>query len=104
MTQAKKAEKVTLRPLGDNVLVKRLDDEPSIKGGIIIPDTAKKKQETVEVIAIGPGKKDKKGAFISMPVAIGDTVLMEKYSGQEISLDSEEYIIIKAGEIIAIVE
>ncbi len=92
------------KPLGNRVLVRRLEGEEKLKGGIILPDTAKKKQETAEVIAIGTGKKDKAGNLIPMPVQIGDHILMEKYSGQEIKLDDADYVILRADDIIAIVE
>lgn len=93
-----------LQPLGNRVLVKRLEQEEKLKGGIILPDTAKKKQEQAEVIAIGTGKKDKSGNIIPIPVKVGDTILIEKYSGQEINLNDEEFIIVRADEIIAIIE
>lgn len=103
---AKSADKAaqSLRPLGNRVLVRRLEIEEKLKGGILLPDTAKKKQEQAEVIAIGTGKKDKNGSLISMPVKIGDVILMEKYSGQEVSLNDKEYVILRADDIIAIVE
>jgi len=93
-----------LKPIGDRVLVRRLAAEEKLKGGIILPDTAKKKQEQAEVVAVGPGKKDKNGALLSMPVKVGDIILMEKYSGQEVTLNDEECVIIRANDIIAIVE
>lgn len=96
--------KVNLRPLGNRVLVRRLEQEETLKGGIIVPDTAKKKQESAEVIAVGTGKKDKNGKLIPMPVAIGDIILMDKYSGQEVTVDDEEYVIVRADDIIAIVQ
>ncbi len=92
------------KPLGNRVLVRRQEAQETLKGGIILPDSAKKKQETAEVIAIGTGKKDKNGNLIPMPVQIGDIILMEKYSGQEITLEDREYVIIRADDIIAIVE
>lgn len=101
---ATKTHTPTLRPLGNRVLVRRLDAEEKLKGGIILPDSAKKKQEQAEVIAIGTGKLDKNGNLIPMPVKVGDTILMEKYSGQEVTLDDREYIILKADELVAIVE
>ncbi len=104
MTQVEQQEKTLLRPLSDNVLVQRLEAAPTLKGGIIIPDTAKKKQEQAKVIAIGPGKTDKTGKNLPMPVSVSDVILMDKYSGQEITLDDQEYIIVKASDIIAIVE
>jgi chaperonin GroES len=78
--------------------------EEKLKGGIILPDTAKKKQEQAEVVALGSGKKDKNGALIPMPVKVGDIILMEKYSGQEVTLDDEEFVILRADDIIAIIE
>ena len=97
------AVQVKLKPLGYRVLVKRLEAE-EIKGGIILPETAKKKQETAQVIALGSGKQDKQGQPLPFPVKINDNILMEKYSGQEVTIDGEEYVILKADEIIAIVE
>jgi chaperonin GroES len=98
------AVQTKLKPLGNRVLVKRLEPEEKMKGGIILPDTAKKKQETATVVAIGTGKKDKNGKPIPFPVAVGDKILMEKYSGQEITIDGEELIILRADDIIAVVE
>lgn len=92
------------RPLGNRVLVKRLEQEEKLKGGILLPDNAKKKQEQAEVIAIGNGKTDNHGKLIPMPVKVGDVILMEKYSGQDVTLNHEEYVIVRADDIIAIVE
>ncbi len=97
-------KKLTLKPLGNRVLAQRLEEQEKLKGGIIIPDSAKKKQEMAKVIAIGPGKKTEEGKLLPMPVKIGDTILMDKYSGQEVTIDDEEYLIVKAHDIIAIVE
>ncbi len=102
MTNTK--EKMTLRPLADRVMVQRKEAEETLKGGIILPDSAKQKQETAVVVAVGPGKADKEGKIVPMPVKEGDTVLMDKYSGQEVSLNDEDYLILRAGDIIAIVE
>jgi len=102
-TQSTKKQQ-QLKPLGNRVLVKRLAAEEKLKGGIILPDTAKKKQEQAEVIAIGTGTKDKNGEAIPFPVKIKDRILMEKYSGQEVTLNDEEFVILRADEIIAIVE
>lgn len=92
------------KPLGNRVLVRRLQEEEKLKGGIILPDAAKKKQEQAEVVALGTGSKDKNGTFVPMPVKLGDTILMEKYSGQEIKLEDEEFVILSADNIIAIIE
>ena len=94
----------SLRPLGNRVLVRRLAAEETLKGGIILPDTAKKKQEQAEVVAIGTGKKDKNGQLIPIPVKVGDIVLIEKYSGQEVSLNDEEHVIVRADDLIALIE
>lgn len=93
-----------VQPIGDRVILRRLAAEEKLKGGIILPDTAKKKQEQAEVIAIGKGKNDKDGNLIPMPVKVGDIVLIEKYTGQEVTLDGEEFMIVRAGDLIAIIE
>lgn len=97
-------KKTPLKPLGNRVLVKRLEAEKTLKGGIILPDNAKTKQEQAEVIAVGEGKKEASGQLIPMPVKVGDIVLMDKYSGQDVTLDDQEYIIVKADDLIAIIE
>lgn len=104
--QAKKAQSSThvkLQPLGNRVLLRRLEQEEKLKGGILLPDSAKKKQEQAEVIAAGPGKKDKEGKLIPMPVKVGDVVLIEKYSGQEVTLNDEDFVIARADDLIAII-
>jgi chaperonin GroES len=101
-SKAKNAPK--FQPLGNRVLLRRLDAEEKLKGGIILPDSAKKKQEQAEVVAIGTGKKDKNGVPLPIPVKVGDIVLMEKYSGQEVTIDDETYVILKSDDIIAIIE
>jgi len=98
------AKKITLKPLGNRVLVQRLEPEEKMKGGIILPDSAKKKQETARVIAIGTGKRLDDGKVLAIPVEIGEVILMDKYSGQEVTIDDEEYMILKADDIIAIIE
>jgi chaperonin GroES len=103
MTQ-QAAKKITLKPLGNRVLVQRLEQEEKMKGGIILPDSAKKKQESAKVIAVGPGKRLDDGKIVPVPVNIGDTILMDKYSGQEVTIDDEEYMILKGDDIIAIIE
>lgn len=104
MKEPKQKSELKFRPLSNRVLVRRLDQEEKLKGGIIIPDTAKKKQEQAEVIAIGPGKTDKAGKLIPMPVKVGEVILIEKYSGQDVTLNDVEYVIVKADDIIAIIE
>lgn len=105
MTQTKQANsKTKLKPLGNRVLIRRLEAEETLKGGILLPESAKKKQEQAEVVAVGPGKNDSKGNLVAMPIKEGDIVLMEKYSGQEITLDDQEYVIVRADDLIAIIE
>lgn len=95
---------IQLKPLGNRILVKRLEMDEKLKGGILLPDSAKKKQERAEVLAIGTGKKDKNGHLIPIPVNVGDVILMEKYSGQDVTLNDQDYVIVRADDIIAIVE
>jgi len=104
MSNVAEKKKTTLKPLADRVVAQRLESEETLKGGIIIPDSAKKKQEMAKVIAIGPGKVTDENKTIAMPVKIGDVIFMDKYAGQEITIDDEEFIIVKADDIIAIVE
>lgn len=94
--------KVSLRPLGDRLIVQRLEHEET--GGIILPDTAKKKQETAQVIAVGKGKTTDEGKILPMPVKVGNTILMDKYSGQEVTVDDEDYIVLRADDVIATIE
>ncbi len=96
-------KKTTLKPLGNRVLVQRQEQEETLKGGIILPDTAKKKQETAKVLAIGTGTTTSDGKLIPIPVNIGDNILMDKYSGQEVTIDDEDYVILRADDIIAII-
>lgn len=102
MTQQKIETK--LKPLGNRVLAIRLEAEIATKGGIILPDSAKKKQETAKVVALGTGKKDKAGNLIPFSVKVGDKILIDKYSGQEVTVDDQEYVIVQGEDIIAIVE
>jgi len=96
-------KKQTLKPIGNRVLVKRLEQEETI-GGIILPETAKKKQETAIIIAVGTGTTTSCGKAIEIPVKVGDTILMDKYAGQEVTVDDEEFVVLKADDIVAIVE
>lgn len=97
-------KKLSLRPLGDRLIVQRLEQDDTLKGGIILPDTAKKKQEMATVVAIGKGKVTEEGKTLPMPVKEGDRILMDKYSGQEVTVDGEEYLVLRADDVIAIVE
>ena len=91
-----------IKPLSDRVLVKAIEKEQERKGGIIIPDTAKEKPQEGEVIATGPGKRDDQGKLIPMDVKPGDKILYGKYSGTEIKMDDEEYLIMHQEDILGI--
>ena len=93
----------SLKPLGSRVVAKYLEEEEKLKGGLILPDSAKKKQATAVVVATGTGIQGKDGKTHPIPVQAGDKILIEKYAGQEVSLDDEEFVIVKAEDIIAII-
>lgn len=90
------AKKISLKPIGNRVVAQRSEQEETTRGGIILPDSAKQKQETAVVVAIGNGK--------DISVAVGDVILMDKYASQEVKIDDEEFIVVKSEDIIAIVE
>ena len=94
---------VNIRPLHDRVLVKRLEQQEQVRGGIIIPDTAKEKPQEAEVIAVGPGKLTDDGKRAAMDVQAGDRVLMGKYSGSEIKYEDNDYVILREDEILAVI-
>jgi len=98
------ATDIKLRPLYDRIVVKRLDVKEQVRGGIIIPDTAKEKPQEAQVIAVGEGKYDDNGKRIKLDVKKGDKILIGKYSGTDIKLDDEEYTILREDEVLAIVE
>jgi len=87
-----------VRPLHDRILVKRIEEKETVKGGIIIPDTAKEKPQEAEVIAVGNGKKTEEGKIIPLDVKAGEHILLGKYSGTEIKIDNQEYLIIREDE------
>ena len=92
------------RPLHDRVVIRRVEQEARTAGGIIIPDTAKEKPQEGEVIAVGEGKRKEDGGRIELDVKAGDRVLFGKYSGSEIKLDGEEYLIMREDEILGVIE
>ncbi|RMG45577.1 MAG: co-chaperone GroES [Acidobacteria bacterium] len=92
-----------IKPLHDRVLVKRIEEAQKTKGGIIIPDTAKEKPQEGEVIAVGQGKRDDQGKVHPLEVKKGDRVLFGKYSGTEVKIEGEEYVILREDEILGIV-
>ncbi|HEY5113505.1 MAG TPA: co-chaperone GroES [Coriobacteriia bacterium] len=95
---------MNVRPLHDRVLLRRLEEEEVVKGGIIIPDTAKEKPQEAEVIAVGPGKLDDNGKRMPIDVKKGDRVLVGKYSGSDIKIDDQEYLIAREDEILGVLE
>ena len=95
---------VALKPLADSVVVKALEESETMRGGLYIPDTAKEKPQQGEIIAAGPGKFDeKRGQRIPMDVKVGDKVLYGKYSGTEVTIDGEQYLILRESDVLAIV-
>ena len=95
---------MAFRPLGDRVLVKRVEEESKTKGGIIIPDTAKEKPQEGEVVAVGPGVRAEDGTVTALDVKAGDRILFGKWSGTEVKIDGEELLIMKESDILGIVE
>jgi chaperonin GroES len=92
-----------VKPLSDRVLVKRMEPKEEVRGGIIIPDTAKEKPQEAAVVAVGDGKLDENGKRLPMSVKKGDRVLIGKYSGQDIKINDEEHTILREDEILAII-
>ena len=93
-----------VKPLHDRILVKRLEEGEQVVGGIIIPDTAKEKPQQGKVVAVGAGKIDDKGKRVPLDVKDGDRILFGKYSGQEIKLDGEEFLIMREDEVLGVIE
>ena len=92
------------RPLQDRVLLRRVEEDNKTMGGIIIPDTAKEKPSQGEVIAVGPGGRDEEGKLIQMSVKVGDRVLFSKWSGTEVKIDGENFLIVKESEVLGVIE
>ena len=92
-----------VRPLHDRLIVRRIEEKETVKGGIIIPDTAKEKPQEGEVIAVGNGKVLDNGTKLAMEVKKGDKILFGKYSGTDIKVDGEEYLILREDEVLAII-
>ena len=93
---------MTVRPLHDRVLIKRVEEQETIKGGIIIPDSAKEKSQEGEVVAVGAGKMLENGSVVALEVKQGDRILFGKYSGTEIKLENQDYLILREDEVIGI--
>ena len=91
-----------VRPLADRILVRRIDEKETVRGGIIIPDTAKEKPQEGEVVAVGPGRMTDDGKRIAMEVKKGDRVLIGKYSGSEVKIDGTEYVILREDDVLGV--
>ena len=93
-----------VRPLADRILVKREEPNETVRGGIIIPDTAKEKPQEGKVISVGPGRLDESGNRIALEVKVGDRILMGKYAGTEVKIDGDEHIIMREDDVLAVIE
>ena len=98
------AKKINIRPLGDRVLVEQKQEAEQIKGGIVIPDTAKEKPQEAVVIALGTGKIDDNGKKVPFDVKVGDVVLTSKYGGTDVKYDGKEYKILSSSDILAVID
>ena len=95
---------VSIKPLEDRVVVKLIDTEQKTESGLVIPDTAKEKPSTAEVLAVGPGRFDDKGDRVPVDVKVGDKVLFSKYGGTEVKHDGEDLLVLSARDLLAVVE
>ena len=95
---------MAFRPLGDRVLVRRVEEEAKTKGGIIIPDSAKEKPQEGEVLSVGPGARDESGKLQPLDVKVGDRILFGKWSGTEVKLEGEDLLIMKESDILGVLE
>ena len=93
-----------IRPLYDRIVVKRIEDKEQMQGGLYIPDTAKEKPQEGEVVAVGKGKRLEDGKVVALDVQVGDRILFGKYSGSEIKLDGQEYMIMREDEVLGILD
>jgi chaperonin GroES len=95
---------MNIRPLYDRIVVKRIEEKETVQGGIIIPDTAKEKPQEGEVVAVGQGKRLENGKLVPLDLQTGDRILFGKYSGSEIKLDGEEFLIMREDEVLGVIE
>ncbi|MCZ6636280.1 MAG: co-chaperone GroES [bacterium] len=95
---------MNVRPLGDRILVKRVDVGEQVQGGIIVPDTARETPQEAEVVAVGPGRTDKNGDLIALVVEPGARVLIGKFAGTEVEIDGDEYVIVAEDDVLGILE
>jgi chaperonin GroES len=98
------ATKVVLKPLEDRIVVQTLEAEQVTASGLVIPDTAKEKPQEGKVLAVGPGRFDDKGARVPVDVQVGDVVLYSKYGGTEVKYSGEEYLVLSARDVLAVIE
>ncbi len=94
---------MNIRPLYDRIVVKRLEEKEQVQGGIIIPDTAKEKPQEGEVVAVGKGKRNDKGDIVALELEVGNKILFGKYSGSDIKVDGNEYLIMREDEVLAVI-
>ena len=94
---------MAFRPLGDRVLIRRVEEEQKTKGGIIIPDTAKEKPQEGKIVAVGPGSRDENGKLVPLDVKAGDRILFGKWSGTEVKIDGQDLLIMKESDILGVV-
>lgn len=94
---------MNIRPLYDRIVVKRLEEQEQVQGGIIIPDSAKEKPQEGEVVAVGKGKRNDKGDISPLELVVGDRILFGKYSGSDIKLEGNEYLIMREDEVLAVI-
>ena len=92
----------SIRPVGDRVLIEHLEEKEQVRGGVIIPDSAKEKSQEAKVIALGSGRKDKDGVIIAFEVKVGDKVLVAKYGGTEVKLDDKKYTLVREDDILGV--
>jgi len=95
---------MNIKPLGDRIVVERIEQEEKTAGGIIIPDNAKEKPKQGKVLAVGAGAKDENGKRIAIDVEVGDVVLFTQWAGSEIKLDGKEYLVLKESDVIGVIE
>ena len=95
---------MNVQPLSDRILIRRIEEQETIRGGIIIPDTAKEKPQEGEVVAIGPGRMTEEGKRITLDVKKGDRVLIGKYSGTDVKIEGTEYVILREDEVLGILQ
>jgi chaperonin GroES len=95
---------MNIRPLYDRLVVRRIEQKESVQNGIIIPDSAKEKPQEAEVVAVGRGKRLEDGSVVSLDVKVGDRILFGKYSGSEIKIDGEEYLILREDEVLGVLD